>query len=75
MRGKCDATGVNPTQKALWVYFEDKSGVVSRMRAVKVPWSLITDVYPDVCDQVNHEYARRMEAEQEVVPLPLEAWE
>lgn len=71
------ATGLNATPRWLWVYFTDSRLVIPATRAVQVPWGLVTPEYQSICDGINAEVARRMEAQAklEQLPLPLERWE
>lgn len=65
MPARFRATGINCTPKWMWVYYVDSQLVVPRRCAVQVPWGHVADVYRDLADNVNHEYARRMEAQAE----------
>ena len=71
------ATGLNPTPRWVWAYFRDTTLVVPRTIAVRVGWGLVADQYEHICDGVNKEYARRLEAQAAVeqLALPLEKWE
>lgn len=77
MTARHQATGVNCTPKWVWIYFTDTRSVVPRRQAVRVPWGHIADVFRELSDGVNAEYARRMQAEADAqqLPLPLERWE
>lgn len=71
------ATGLNATPNYLWVYFRDTKLMSPATRAVQVSWGLVIPEYSAICDGINSELARRMEAqaEMEQLPLPLEKWE
>lgn len=77
MTVRFQATGVNATPKWVWIYFTDTTTLVPRRKAVRVPWGHIADVWQDLGDGVNKEFARRIQAEAEAsqMPLPLERWE
>lgn len=77
MTVRMQATGVNATAKWFWVYHRDTTSLVPRLRAVRVPWGMIANEYRSICDGVNAELARRMNAEAEAaqLQLPLEKWE
>lgn len=74
---KLQADGINATDKWFWVYFTDTTLIVPRRRAVQVSWGLVVPEYQRICDGINHELARRVEAEARAtqLPLPLEVWE
>lgn len=77
MTARFRATGLNATKNWFWVYYRDTSLLSPRTRAVQVPWGLMVNEYREMCDGINAELARRMQAEAErsQLPLPLEAWE
>lgn len=71
MTARYNATGINCTPKNVWVYFSDTHLVVPRKAAVRLPWGHVADVYRDICDGVNHEVARRVQAEAEAAQWAL----
>lgn len=77
MTARMRATGLNATPRWLWVYFRDTTLLSPRTRAIQIPWGLVTPEYQSICDGINAEVARRMEAQArtEQMPLPLERWE
>lgn len=77
MTARMRATGLNATPRWLWVYFRDTTLLSPRTRAIQVPWGMVTPEYQSICDGINSEVARRMEAQArtEQMPLPLERWE
>lgn len=77
MTARFRATGVNATPRWFWVYFRDTTLLAPRLRAVQVPWGLITPEYQGICDGINKHVADRMQAEAERAQqvLPLEKWE
>lgn len=72
-----EATGLNATEKWLWVYFRDTTLLAPRPRAVRIGWGLVTPEYQAICDGINKHVAMRIEAQAkaEQLPLPLERWE
>lgn len=65
MAARFKADGLNPTPHNLWVYCFDRGMVVPRRIAVQVPWSFLADIYPDLQENLNQEFAKRLQAQAE----------
>lgn len=65
MKHRFKAIGLNTTPSYLWVYAYDRAQVVPRRIGVNVPWTMLADVYRDVSEAFDREFARRVQAEAE----------
>lgn len=71
MAARFKALALNPTRNNLWVHTWDTGMVVPRRIAVQVPWPMLADSYQALQDGMNHEFARRLQAEAEAAQWTL----
>lgn len=71
MKHRFKAIGLNVTPNYLWIYAFDRGQVVPRRIGVNVPWSMLGDVYKEVSEQFDREFARRIQAEAEAAQWTL----
>lgn len=75
MKRRYKATGVKVTRAGLNVYVTIEVGATMRFAAIVVPWSMLADCQETIVPGIEREVLKRLEADADVLYLPLEKWE
>lgn len=75
MKQRYKAERVTATKDGLRIYVRVDVGLAVRWTTVKVPWAMLCDHHQAIVEGLEAIYVAQLQADADVLYLPLEKWE
>lgn len=75
LKAQYKAERVDTSKNYLKVYVRIEVGTAVRWALIQVPWAMVADHHQSIVENLERIYVAQIEADADVMYLPLEKWE